>query len=196
MNRIYPKIKIKCQSCKTVFEVTPSRIRKYCTYECSVKDKIGRKHSKKWSKKISKGLKGLKKTKEHVEKISQKNRGRRDTMETRMKKSIARKGGKNPNWRNGVSYEPYNKEWTRKLRQKIIQRDRKICQLCNKTENEQNKTDSLKRGLTVHHIDYNKKNCKENNLITLCRKCNSFVNYMRNKWIKFFKNKLKDNDIV
>jgi len=30
--------------------------------------------------------------------------------------------------------------------------------------------------LTIHHIDYNKKNCNLNNLITVCRSCNSKAN--------------------
>jgi len=35
--------------------------------------------------------------------------------------------------------------------------------------------------LVVHHIDYNKENCEDKNLITLCRSCNFKVNYNR-KW--------------
>ncbi len=33
--------------------------------------------------------------------------------------------------------------------------------------------------LTVHHIDYNKKNCGPNNLITVCRSCNAKANIDR-----------------
>jgi hypothetical protein len=33
--------------------------------------------------------------------------------------------------------------------------------------------------LSIHHIDYNKENCKDDNLITLCRGCNAIVNYGR-----------------
>lgn len=40
------------------------------------------------------------------------------------------------------------------------------------------KTDSL---LSIHHIDYNKQNCKPSNLITVCRACNSRANKDR-KW--------------
>ena len=52
--------------------------------------------------------------------------------------------------------------------------------------------------LTVHHIDYNKQNCKESNLITLCNSGNARVNFNRKYWIGFFKNKIllmgKNND--
>ena len=37
--------------------------------------------------------------------------------------------------------------------------------------------------LVIHHIDYNKKNCNLNNLITLCRSCNAKANYNRD-WHK------------
>jgi hypothetical protein len=46
------------------------------------------------------------------------------------------------------------------------------------------------RTLEVHHIDYNKKNCKEENLITLCKWCNLRANYNRNYWKTYYQNKL------
>uniref|UniRef100_A0A6M3M6P5 Putative homing endonuclease n=1 Tax=viral metagenome TaxID=1070528 RepID=A0A6M3M6P5_9ZZZZ len=151
----------------------------------------GRKHSEEWKRKQSEGLKGLKKTKEHIEKIAQANRGRKDTIGTREKKSIARKGDKNPNWQGGISFEPYSKKWSRELKEAVKKRDGYICQLCGKVEKEERKNDGLDRGLTTHHIDYNKKNCKMSNLITLCRKCNSIVNFNRDDWANYFKEKLK-----
>ena len=47
----------------------------------------------------------------------------------------------------------------------------------------------LGEALTVHHIDYDKENCKENNLITLCKQCNSRVNFNRKYWTNYFKSK-------
>ena len=40
--------------------------------------------------------------------------------------------------------------------------------------------------LDCHHIDYNKKNCSLNNLITLCRSCHMKTNTNRNYWINYF----------
>ena len=37
--------------------------------------------------------------------------------------------------------------------------------------------------LCIHHINYNKKDCKPKNLITLCKSCNSKANYDR-EWHK------------
>ena len=34
----------------------------------------------------------------------------------------------------------------------------------------------------VHHIDYDKKNCVSNNLITLCIPCHMKTNYNRSYW--------------
>ena len=39
---------------------------------------------------------------------------------------------------------------------------------------------------SIHHIDYDKQSCKDNNLITLCSSCNSVVNYNRDYWYAYF----------
>jgi len=91
--------------------------------------------------------------------------------------SIKKRSGKNhPFWKGGISYGEYPFEWTDSLKHKIRERDKFTCQICGKN------------GFVVHHIDYNKKNCNPNNLITLCRKCHRKTNDNRNYWIKFFKN--------
>jgi len=38
----------------------------------------------------------------------------------------------------------------------------------------------------VHHIDYDKKNCDPENLITLCKNCHPKTNSNRGDWIEFF----------
>jgi 5-methylcytosine-specific restriction endonuclease McrA len=96
---------------------------------------------------------------------------------------------KNYNWQGGISFEPYSAEWSINLRESIRKRDNHKCQLCGMTEKANIKR--YHRKLTVHHIDYNKKHCKPKNLISVCSKCNSVVNFNRNKWIKFFKHLMK-----
>jgi len=86
-------------------------------------------------------------------------------------------GSGNPNWKGGLSFKPYSIDWTYTLKKSIRERDHYICQLC------------FKDGFPVHHIDYNKGNCNPDNLITLCHRCNSIVNFNREKWSIFFKNK-------
>jgi hypothetical protein len=82
---------------------------------------------------------------------------------------------RHPNWHGGISFEPYSPEFD-KLKPQIKQRDGYRCQLCGSPE-----------GLTVHHIDYNKKNNNPSNLITLCFSCNSKVNFNRAYWIDYFR---------
>lgn len=105
--------------------------------------------------------------------------------------SITKKGKNNPmygkcgslapNWRGGVSCEPYCFEWSSKeFKEFIKERDNYECQNpdCWGTSSK----------LVVHHIDYNKKNCGPENLITLCVSCNSRANYKRVYWEIFYKN--------
>ena len=47
--------------------------------------------------------------------------------------------------------------------------------------------------LVVHHIDYNKKNCNIDNLITLCSKCHGRTNFNRDHWMARFSEKLERN---
>jgi len=84
-------------------------------------------------------------------------------------------GGNNPNWQGGISFEPYSPEFNEKLKNKIRERDNYTCQLCGEY------------GRDVHHIDYNKKNCSPDNLITLCNRDNAKVNFNRSQWEIYFR---------
>jgi len=104
--------------------------------------------------------------------------GKHHSKITKQKISKALKGKqsytKNPNWKGGLSFEPYNLKWTEYLKKKIRKQYKQTCQLCSKFGN------------NVHHVDYNKNNCKENNLIVLCCSCHSKTNYDRNYWYAYF----------
>jgi hypothetical protein len=78
------------------------------------------------------------------------------------------------NYIHGNGYTPYPIEFNDNLKIKILQRDNYICKKCSKI------------GKTIHHIDYNKDNCKKSNLITLCNKCNGNVNSDRDYWYAYF----------
>lgn len=90
-------------------------------------------------------------------------------------------------WKGGISFDPYTKEFNSKLKKQIRIRDSFTCQLCSAPENGENHT--------CHHIDYNKKNSKPDNLILLCRLCNSRVNHNREYWINYFKEILDEKNI-
>ena len=82
---------------------------------------------------------------------------------------------------------PYPYEFNNQLKEQIRQRDNYECQLCFINQEEMNER------LIVHHIDFNKQNSSEENLISLCRSCHGKIN-CANKlmWIRFFQIKLKE----
>jgi len=135
---------------------------------------LGRKHTENTKKKISKSNLGRKylnrKSSPHSE---------------RHKKNIGKalRGNKSSFWKGGISDYPYPIDWSKTLKRSIRERDRYVCKLCSKQQEE--------KAFDIHHIDYNKKNCNPNNLITLCRSCHSKTNINRNYWIKLFTNLIK-----
>jgi len=96
------------------------------------------------------------------------------TLEARSKESLT-KGG------TGIPYEnsDYPSEFLR-IRYKILGRDNHTCQKCNKYTNE------------IHHIDYNKQNNIEENLICLCHKCNMKANKDRDYWFAYYSYIIKE----
>jgi hypothetical protein len=106
----------------------------------------------------------IKKSEEHKRKIGIAN-----------KRTDNKKRGENHyNWRGGKTFEEYSVSWTKSLKISIRERDRYCCRLCGE------KQDDISH--CVHHIDYNKKNCNPDNLITLCFFCHSKTNFNREYW--------------
>jgi len=96
--------------------------------------------------------------------------------------SCSRTGKHNPNWRGGITFDEYPKEFNDILKEKIRERDNHTCQLSEITEEEHLIIHGTK--LHVHHIDYNKKNNKEDNLISLSLEAHLRTNYNRDYWQK------------
>lgn len=95
-------------------------------------------------------------------------------------------GELHPNWNGGSSFEPYGVEFNNKLKEKIRAKYNYRCQQCFRHQDE----DRFNRKLDIHHIDYNKKNNQESNLIPLCQTCHLQTNYKRSDWENYFKNKV------
>lgn len=158
-----------------------------------------------------KGLLGKKKTQEHKDKIRD---ARKKQIMPKGEKSYRWKGGKKPcidcgkkttviaentrcrecyfkfnvgenhhGWKGGYS-SSYPTEFNAKLKLKIRTRDNFICLICGRTEREE--LEEMNRVLCVNHIDFDKKNCKENNLNTLCLRCNVKINRDREYWTNYF----------
>src|SRR3990167_420114 len=129
---------------------------------------------------VSRALKGRKRNPHSLEtckKISIKLKGNKNPLghkwsnEAKSKFSLLIKGIlkpylrgiKNGMWQGGKSFESYTIDWTNTLRRSIRERDYYTCQMCKEPQGDV--------ALDVHHINYDKKNCNPNNLITLCRGC-------------------------
>lgn len=172
---------IKCAYCGKLFYVCKSQLgrRKCCSKKCRRLDMLkgiyknclicGKRFytslSNKDKKYCSNKCKGIAKIGKHRSEITKKRIGN------------AQRGEKNHNWNGGTGKDPYSFDFDKKLKTKIKKRDNYTCQLCGTTE---------KKKLSVHHIDYNKKNSSEDNLITLCNSCNAKVNFKRVFWSGFF----------
>ena len=153
----------------------------------------GYRHSEETKAKISKANKGKPRSKKLRKHLSEKVKdwhkthdnsfkGKHHSIESKKKMSLALKGKyineKASNWQGGKSAFPYAVGWNQTLREKIKERDLHLCQnpLCDHTF----------LVLDVHHIDYDKQNNKEKNLITLCKRCHGKTQKNRKYWIKYY----------
>lgn len=108
--------------------------------------------------------------------------------ETRERYAESKRGNKNPNWQNGISFEPYSPDFNDKLKYEIRKRDNFTCQFpeCGIKENG--------RKHPVHHIDYDKNNNSPKNLITICIVHHATTNNANRKyWTKLFQEIMKIN---
>jgi len=127
-------------------------------------------------------MKGKHHTPETIEKIKESLANMDPEIKRRKIEAIS--GEKNPHWCGGISYLPYGFKFDSKLKRRIRERDGNVCQLCflpNKEHKEK-----FKDSLHCHHIDHDKQNCEEYNLITLCNVCNGKVNKDKKHWTQYF----------
>lgn len=149
------------------------------------KNNFGKKLSPETIKKITDSQKGKKLSDDHKRKLSlakigkpSKRKGCKVSEETK-EKLRQYVGEKASGWKGGLSKIAYSVNWTLTLKRSIRERDKYTCQICGSPQED--------RVHAIHHIDYDKKNCNPNNLITLCIKCHCKTNNNRNYWIEYFK---------
>jgi len=151
-----------CTNCGCEFEVRRSqkeRQRITCSPKCKAA-RISATHTGKvvsdtQKEKQREAMSGRELTKEHREAISRGTAGR-----------------KNPRWIDGRSWEKegaadYNFEFTTVLKTTIKKRDGFKCRKCDE--------DGTNFKLFVHHIDMDKHNNSEDNLVTVCSSCHSKI---------------------
>ena len=83
-----------------------------------------------------------------------------------------------------ISFENYPRIFNFFLKLKIRKRDNYKCQYCGMTQEEH--FEKYNRDIEIHHIDYDKTNCKEDNLIALCKGCNINANFDRDYYYAYF----------
>ena len=141
-------------------------------------------------KMMSKSQLGISKSEEHKKNL----RDAQNRPEVKRRQRDVRLGEKHWNWLGGISFFPYPPEFNDVLKVRIRERDNYICQKCGRTE-----VECLflwNQNLHVHHIDYDKENLPDENLISLCNSCNSEVNTNREYWTKFFQKIIEETQKV
>ena len=145
----------------------------------------GRTFSEEHKQKLSNSLMGNKRTLgyKHTDKakvkMSESHRGSKPSEETRRKIFKALSGSKSHFWKGGITNKPYCPKWTEGDREKIRNKYKRRCFLCNKHELDNG------RKLPVHHIDYNKDllcNNKKAKYVPLCNSCHIKTNTKRDYW--------------
>jgi len=133
----------------------------------------GRKQTEESNKKRSKSW-----TEERKERKSKELEERWEDLEYRSKMTEQSTLSNNGMWKGGLSYESYPLIFNENLKKEIRERDNYSCQnpTCYKSS----------KKLMVHHIDYDKDNCSNLNLITICNSCNSRANGNREYWKTFY----------
>jgi len=154
----------------------------------------GKTKSKSHRKRLAEANKGKKLSAEVRKKMSKSRVGKKHSEETKMKISKANKGrmmsgnaikkfsGENhPRWNGGSSFLPYSPEFVSVITKYIRERDNYACQFCDAEQNG--------KAHAVHHIDHDKTNDSETNLIALCGLCHNNETAsrgdLREEWIEW-----------
>lgn len=193
--KVNPTFKGKKHSAESKKKVSAAHKGKILTEEHKKAISIactGKKRTEETKRRISEALKKHEYDPERIKKLKENSfdaTGRKWPEEIKKRISESNKGKhqhfaeRNPNWKNGVSFLPYPPEWNSVLKKKIRERDGDLCQnpKCTKTSTR----------INVHHIDYIKENCDEQNLITLCVVCNATANSRRGYWKRLYQEIIK-----
>ncbi|GAG24855.1 unnamed protein product, partial [marine sediment metagenome] len=98
-------------------------------------------------------------------------------------------------WNKGDGRGVYPVEWNEKLKKRIRAKDHYKCAVCgveyyNLMYYRQEKIPALH----VHHIDYDKNNLDDDNLISLCVACHSKTAINKEYWQKILKKKIRERN--
>ena len=120
-------------------------------------------------------------TEEHKKNLSESHKGKPCCEKARIANSIRWMREGNPNWKGGVSFEPYCPKFTKKFRERVRMFFGYKCVECGEMQEEEK--------LSIHHVHYNKQVCCDNTppiFVALCRECHAKTSHNREYWMKHF----------
>jgi hypothetical protein len=106
-----------------------------------------------------------------------------NSQEYRDKIKLAVLGKNNPNWNGKTNFfkDDYDQKiWTKKFRKMIALKNLYICNCCGE----------ISMNGAPHHINYIRSDCREINLVWVCRSCNMIFNFERDYWFAYWCEKL------
>ena len=193
---------LKICKCSKQFYRCPSSKQRFCSFNCGIIYGHINRHMKKGKRKLE--IKKIcevcnrefvikKKTSKFCSHKCQIKSmiGRKQPQDAIEKQRIQISGDKCWFWKGGISKELYGMEFNNQLKEQIRKRDNYRCQECFRLQSELRTKSNRTYKLHIHHIDYDKKNNIDSNLISLCRPCHSQTNYDRNDWTNYYQNKVE-----
>lgn len=128
---------------------------------------------------------GYKQSEETRKKIGLAHKGRTFSEETLNKMSEAQKGDKSPQWKGGISFEPYCQKFNNKFKERVRAFFGYQCQECGHVWHEG------EIRLAVHHVNFRKDSCCAEDVIPLfvplcSHPCHSKTNHNRFFWAYWF----------
>lgn len=191
-------VEVFCKQCGKPFYPHPSNLKrgggKFCSRDCYFKSPKseetlskmsvatkGKPHSEDHRRKIGEAQKGVPKNRESIEKMRQTKIGLKASPETKKKMRECRLGEKSHLWQGGKSFGKYCKRFNARFKERQRAYMGYVCLLCGSPQN------GVKH--VPHHVNYDKMVCCNDVkplFVTLCRPCNTKVNFNREYWEQYF----------
>lgn len=152
---------------------------------------LGKKRSEETKQKMSDAHKGRKLSEEHKKALNRHNIENNSMKDPEIRAKVSgknhwcygKRGKEAPNWRGGISKEPYCSLFDEEFKERVREFFNRCCYVCGKSEKENG------RKLDVHHVNYDKMVCCNDVkplFVPLCHSCHGKTHGDREYWEEFF----------